>query len=438
MDNKQKAQFDFCPKCGALARDGVCTSCGYRGPEAKQPNLFEHTDTEENGAGVFSGQSDYYGEKAKENDGFENGNRNSSDTNNSNSQDGYSNNGYYSYEYGQDGYYSSQPTGDTKKKNRTGMIIGIVCGGILIFALLVVGVINVVYSVVKNVVKEAETEFRYEIDNFYEDELPKNHDDFGDDDWWEKDSGSEYDYDYFDFYKELEEKYKNSEDNEKSETGANGKTYGFSAEDDYYKELKDCLDDDLDYSIEFESDTYTDMDGNVVIEHSYPVISGQIPNRDGLNEQIKNLSISSQVYEQTYKDRLADDEIFEGSTLGYVTFMSEDILSVVVWDTYGSNYEGKTVLSCLNIDVQKGVVIKNTDILQINDSFSIDFRNREQEQNSSDNLTWYTDQELTAMLQNSDSLILFYTPLGMEVGVNYDLGWATVTYKDYENYLKEF
>ena len=29
----ENSRFDFCPKCGALARDGVCTSCGYQNPE---------------------------------------------------------------------------------------------------------------------------------------------------------------------------------------------------------------------------------------------------------------------------------------------------------------------------------------------------------------------------------------------------------------------
>ncbi|MGN1148159.1 MAG: hypothetical protein ACI4TB_07025, partial [Lachnospiraceae bacterium] len=27
------SRFDFCPKCGALARDGVCQSCGYQNPD---------------------------------------------------------------------------------------------------------------------------------------------------------------------------------------------------------------------------------------------------------------------------------------------------------------------------------------------------------------------------------------------------------------------
>ena len=42
------------------------------------------------------------------------------------------------------------------------------------------------------------------------------------------------------------------------------------------------------------------------------------------------------------------------------------------------------------------------------------------------------------MMNDPIDLILFYTPLGMEVGVNHDNGWCTVTYKDYEKYLKHF
>ena len=29
MENTNGMMFDFCPKCGALARGGVCSSCGY-------------------------------------------------------------------------------------------------------------------------------------------------------------------------------------------------------------------------------------------------------------------------------------------------------------------------------------------------------------------------------------------------------------------------
>ena len=49
-----------------------------------------------------------------------------------------------------------------------------------------------------------------------------------------------------------------------------------------------------------------------------------------------------------------------------------------------------------------------------------------------------SDQEITYYLTDSDYLIIFYTPLGMEVGFNYYDGWVTVTYRDYEKYQKKF
>ena len=39
-------------------------------------------------------------------------------------------------------------------------------------------------------------------------------------------------------------------------------------------------------------------------------------------------------------------------------------------------------------------------------------------------------------LEDSYYLILFYCPQGMEIGMNVDEGWVTVTYPDYGEYLK--
>ncbi len=53
-----------------------------------------------------------------------------------------------------------------------------------------------------------------------------------------------------------------------------------------------------------------------------------------------------------------------------------------------------------------------------------------------------SDEELAEVLRDKDSVIAYYTPLGMEVGLNYSgggaSGWVTVTYKDYEKYLMKF
>ena len=46
------------------------------------------------------------------------------------------------------------------------------------------------------------------------------------------------------------------------------------------------------------------------------------------------------------------------------------------------------------------------------------------------------------MFSADESLILFYTPLGLEVGYNYETdssqGWVTVTFTDYEKFAKSF
>ena len=52
-------------------------------------------------------------------------------------------------------------------------------------------------------------------------------------------------------------------------------------------------------------------------------------------------------------------------------------------------------------------------------------------------LSMMSDQEITEYF-NSSNIIVFYTPKGLEIGFNYDEGWVTVTYEDYEQYLKVF
>ena len=52
-------------------------------------------------------------------------------------------------------------------------------------------------------------------------------------------------------------------------------------------------------------------------------------------------------------------------------------------------------------------------------------------------LTNMTDQEITGYF-NSPDVIVFYTPKGMEIGFNYEDGWVTVTYEEYEQYLNVF
>lgn len=173
---------------------------------------------------------------------------------------------------------------------------------------------------------------------------------------------------------------------------------------------------------------------------TYPVLSGDIPNCEYLNQTIyEEYRYFVDFYKEKVREDMTEDEYFSCTLLGYVTYMDEEHLSIVFSEDANWNDDYFLVsLYCINIDVEQGVVQNNTELLEINDEFSVEFRIREGEQNVSNTLDVYTDQELTEMLSDSVDLIVFYTPLGMEVGVNHDVGWATATYKDYEKYLKHF
>ena len=125
---------------------------------------------------------------------------------------------------------------------------------------------------------------------------------------------------------------------------------------------------------------------------------------------------------------------------GCVTYMSEDILSVVYRETvyYGEylDYQSDFYLYCLNFDMKNGQLLENTGMLDIDEEFVEDFRERSRKQNADSVLDYYDDEDVMYFLEDSYYLILFYCPQGMEIGMNVDEGWVTVTYPDYEEYLK--
>ncbi len=138
-------------------------------------------------------------------------------------------------------------------------------------------------------------------------------------------------------------------------------------------------------------------------------------------------------YQDTYKD-------YESgvSSSGYVTYMDEDKLSVVFQENIYADTYDLAYLECINIDMENGVILDNEEMLSIDDDFSVEFRTRSDEQNGEIySLTNMSDQEITSYF-NSPDVIVFYTPKGMEIGFNYESGWVTVTYEEYEQYLNVF
>ena len=402
MENNQDAQYDFCPRCGALARDGVCTSCGYQNPAAVQEKMAVGTeeaeivvkeaeavaDVKEAAVSVANETEtkDVVKEEAEVVDA-----PGKTEASSENSYTFSEQNPYAEY-VNRTAYSNGAIPPDVPQKNGNGKVwaVVIICVAIFVLLFVLLGcAVNNLISNVKKLPQKVNSEYQDRDHNLPEEDS--------------EDSGDAY----------------NS--------------------DDQYYEFGNALRDDLPYSATFKEKEYEEKDRDVYIYCSYPFLEGDIPNIDYLNQLIyEEYLYFLDYYKDNVREDMREDESYQCVIDSYVTYMDEEKISVVFsenaeWDDY-------FILSlyCINIDVENGVVLDNTAILDIDDEFSVDFRIREEKQNQSNALDWYTDQELTEMMNDPIDLIIFYTPLGMEVGVNHDNGWCTVTYKDYEEYLKHF
>ncbi len=309
-------------------------------------------------------------------------------------------NNQYGGPYGpnQYGNGSYSPYAAPAKKKHTGLIIGIIITVVVLFLIALFALFYHAFDVM------SERKMRAQL---YDDDYYNYYNDYDDD--YDYHNDDYYDDDYYD-------------------------------DDEYY-----TLHDDikrLSYSINWEYFEYDADNENVSIIVDYPEVSGShVPNLDKINRAIANeISVFTDYYEEEYSRYMTDDDsYFNAYASGYVTYMSEDILSVVFSETVYTNYYNSAYLYCINIDMRDGVILENTDIISVDDDFSIDFRYRSDKQNGTiDDVDLMSDQEITEMLTSGSNLIIFYTPQGMEIGFNYDNGWVTVTYHDYRDYLKIF
>ena len=333
----------------------------------------------------------------------------------------YPNGGSYGGGYNGNAYNGQySPYAVPPKKNKNGLVIGIV---ITVIVLFLIAASALTYRLVRMIMQDGGRK--------YDDREEYN---FDEDDGWgihhddSRGDTPDYDEDGDDGY---------GDDGSREESGA-------SDEGGYY-ELHDELRWDLSYVVDFEEyyegdDGEDSPDSGRDIYITYPVIAGDdVPNLDSLNRTIMD--------EVDFLKDVADDAE-EGvdvhlSGEAYVTYMDEERLSIVFEENLYLDYGGSEqvvdyYLYSLNIDMENGVVLDNGSMVNTDDDFSVDFRRRSDEQNGEISyLTALSDQEITEYFK-SDDIIVFYTPLGMEIGFNYEYGWVTVTYRDYEQYLRVF
>lgn len=302
-----------------------------------------------------------------------------------------------------------------KGKWSAGKIAAIICGSAAAAIVLLISLYIGVFQLVKRVLAISA---KYES---YQQAYDYDHDDydFNENDYEDDNDSSE---DIEDWLKEFE--YDDSE-----------------YDDSEYYEFHDEIGENLSYWVEFETcDKVLGENENISLNMIYPVFYSEEDDLTGVNNAAQKELEEIQNYLYSVSEWLSESDEFTFEAESYVTYMDEEILSIayVEYGYLNGEYYESYVISA-NIDMNSKMALTNSQLLNIDDEFSIDFRNRCEKQNGEiESLYYYSDQDITEMLTSEDNLIIFYTPLGMEVGFNYYYGWVTVTYQDYQKYQRKF
>ncbi len=424
----------FCPQCGALLRDGVCPCCHYQAPQPgnNSQNGYTGTDSQQG-----YGQSGYTGTDSQQNYGQ--GGYTGTDSQQSYGQGGYTGaNPQQNYSQGSytgtnaqgyaQGNYGSQMPGSksTKSSTTTAIVVGIIMFVVALLLVLIVGFLG--YDSRKDLQSSDD------YSNSYDDEYDEDYD-YDDD----------YDYDYDDSFGDNIDWDDTTWAEEPDNLTADEV---WDKDHQYYEELNNCIDENVSYQLIFKTKEVLDEDNNICMRGTYYQLEGDIPNLDKINKTLKDQALVDIDYFNDLRDKY--DEAFEEYGPGYmvkaktyVTYNDENMVSVVTSSEFDSNFEAGLNLYCVNVDIQTGMVLVNEDILDMDEDFVKDIIRSSDEQNGTISYLEETDpDEILDDFNESDHMIIFYTPCGLEVGMNYYItsgyGWFTTTLTDYEKYLKSY
>ena len=230
------------------------------------------------------------------------------------------------------------------------------------------------------------------------------------------------------------------QDDPAEERGKND-AYEPSPSDEYYKEITDALRGDLPYGIEWVESDLSRKQEDASFYALYPQLTGDIPNRKELNRSIEEAALAYRDYCQ-FAIEAAGFSTCHVQSFGYVTFMSEDVMSIVFDERIYLNETKLPEVCAINIDVRTGTLLSNQEMVSYTDTLTRKFRSQNSVQNGDkmDLAEW--PDELIGQLLASEAGVVFYTPVGLEIGFNYSgtngmSGWVTVTVKNYEQFLKK-
>ena len=215
---------------------------------------------------------------------------------------------------------------------------------------------------------------------------------------------------------------------------------------EYYEEFEDSIDTEVDYNVVREFDKIYDKKLGVCLRCSYIQLEGDnIPNLDDINEKLKGYGRYYLDYYDEKKDTIDsylenNDTAFIGKSESIVPFNDEENISIIIQDDVRLGGEVELHLTCVNINLTTGTVLDNSSILNLPEEFGRLFRERSNKQNGrSAGVEEFSDSQILSMLRDSKNLIVFYTPVGIEIGYEYkgtrSSGWVTISLRDYQKYM---
>lgn len=196
--------------------------------------------------------------------------------------------------------------------------------------------------------------------------------------------------------------------------------------DEYYEEITDATVQNLSYQVLWQSTSVYPDDAGTSVGYTCicPVLTGEDKEKlNAVNERIQEMVCE---YQDSYLDY--DNGV---ESYGYVTYMDEEICSIVVEHSLRENYNTVPYVRALTFHMDTGEVMEHSEMTTVDETLIRRFRSMDSYQNGTvDFVSDSSDEELQAYLEDEKDSVMFYTPVGLEVGFNYDGGWVTVTIKD--------
>ena len=416
---EENSRFDFCPKCGAVSKDGVCQSCGTQTQEAA--GYPPYTNPAANAAGAGYPPSQAQGGAAY-----------SSHPRRTQNGAGYPQfyqpqNGIgqapYGMGYQPPMYQACAAVPPAKpKKNKAAVVIYFIC-----VAIVAVSLVFVILAAVSDIADKKDEDRDSQKSSRTEQEKIQDADNGSEGEEGEKPGGS------FSYHHHTEDV-----------TEQNWNEAGQDSSLPYYSGPYNALRDDLSYELAFREETYRSDDVEVLLVVEYPQItSGDVPNCDYINQALHyDYDYFHNLFTKDFKPFMNQDSLFQIEVDSHVTYMDESILSVVFVERVRVNLDNDPFSMvnyfCMNFDLETGVLLEGTELFWLDEKFAADFRRREAWENGEGALTNYSDEEILEMLKDPAYLVVFYTPMGMEVGLNLGNRVVYVTYEDYEQFLNTF